>query len=60
MNFPQEFKKHCHEWKKQIRRNYFPAVAQNRLAAIGTQRFTVDDHYYKKVIEALKNFIKKE
>ncbi len=49
----EEFLKHCHEWKEK-----YGGIIIRQLRKLGVScdwertRFTMDDHYYKKVIEA--------
>jgi valyl-tRNA synthetase len=55
----EEFLKHCHEWK-----NKYGGIIFQQLRKLGVscdwqrERFTMDDHYYKKVIEAFVKLYK--
>lgn len=56
-----EFLKHCHEWTDK-----YGGIIFNQLRKLGVscdwerQRFTLDDHYYKKVIEAFVKLYKED
>lgn len=56
----EEFLKHCWEWK-----NKYGGIITKQLRKLGIscdwerERFTMDDHYYKKVIEAFVDLYKK-
>ncbi|MFC2134585.1 class I tRNA ligase family protein, partial [Bacteroidota bacterium] len=56
----EEFLKHCWEWKDK-----YGGIITNQLRKLGIscdwdrERFTMDDHYYKKVIQAFVDLYKK-
>ncbi|MBI9071235.1 MAG: valine--tRNA ligase [Melioribacteraceae bacterium] len=56
-----EFLKHCHVWKDK-----YGGIITKQLRKLGVscdwdrERFTMDDHYYKKVIEAFVDLYKKD
>ena len=55
-----EFLKHCHQWKEK-----YGGIIISQLRKLGVscdwdrERFTMDDHYYKKVIETFVDLYKK-
>lgn len=55
----EEFLKHCHEWKEK-----YGGIITKQLRKLGVscdwsrERFTMDDHYYKKVIQAFVKLYK--
>jgi len=55
----EDFLKHCYEWKEKYGRIIFQQLRKLGVSCDwNRERFTMDDHYYKKVIEAFVKLYK--